>query len=111
MIKQILCALLVAGFVLLPSQWMKVQATENATPTASSSEAGDIYVRTIAPLSQNEAETYSDLSKESLGLANLKAGEEKDPLVQLLVVCGILVLVAILSDRAKAQREAKKSGY
>lgn len=72
--KIILCALLL-GLFLVPSNWLNAEVKKTETAKTTSSNNGDVYVQTVAPLSQNEAEAYSDLVKESPVLANLKAGE------------------------------------
>lgn len=109
MIKQIVCALLVAGFLLLPSHWMKVEATENATPMSSSSEKDNVYVRTVVPLNNDEVKTYNDLATKSPALANLNAGAPVAGLdSDLLVALGCIILIFIIVSAIQAQEEANK---
>ncbi|GAF67309.1 unnamed protein product [marine sediment metagenome] len=107
----ILIALVIVGLVLPNPQVLfakstdqkdtkkEAEVTNNEATMPASSEEEDVYVRTIVPLSQNEAETYSALSKESPALANLNAGKDdavlgKDLLIALACICLILILIS-----------------
>ena len=93
--KIILCAWII-GILLVPSIWLNAaEVQKNDATIPASSEKGDVYVRTVAPLSQNEAETYSALSKESKGLPNLKAGmSDTDAWLYTILFFGAVALVA-----------------